>query len=156
MAVDQMRMRELYTTARYDNRPAIEDILEVANRIEAFVEARGGDLRVKGVELVRVILHYVTYRHRMQYTQIQCRRRVRRPADWLLVHEQNWRLWVEDTFPVEEWMEEVMYPVFGLDTRSWEAMIPSWREELVSFLPYWMDRSFAPIEEPLDSETEDE
>lgn len=150
--IDRMRIRELYTTAKYDERPAISDLREVVARMEDFVADRGGILRVKGRDLLRVLLHYITFRMRTPYTMIHCTRPVRRPKGWLRVHEQNWLIWMEDAFPVHEWMEEVINPVFGSDVRMWETTIPSWRHELISFLPYWLDRSFDPITEPLDEE----
>lgn len=153
--IDRMRIRELYTTAPYDDRPAISDIQEVAVQIEKFVGSRGGILRVKGRDLIRVILHYITFRMRTPYTIIRCSRPVRKPKDWLRVHEQAWLTWVDDVFPAGEWMDEVMYPVFGMDIRSWEAKIPTWREELLTFLPFWLDRSFDPIAEPVDEELDE-
>lgn len=153
--IDRMRIRELYTTVSYDDRPAIADIQDVAARIEEFVSERGGLLRVKGRDLIRVIVHYVTFRMRTPYTMIRCVRPVRRPKGWLRVHEHAWLTWLDDVFPAGEWMDEVMYPVFGMQVRSWEAKIPTWREELLTFLPFWMDRSFDPIEEPLDEELDE-
>jgi hypothetical protein len=153
---DRMRIRELYTTARYDDRPAIDDLCEVADGITAFVQDRGGVLRVRGRELVRVLLHYIAFRSRTPFSLIACRRPVRRPKNWLRCHETAWLMWVEDTFTAPEWDAEVMYSVFGTDTRSWEAVIPTWREEIRAFLPYWLDRTFDPIEEPLDDEEEED
>ncbi len=152
--LDRMRIRELYTTANYDERPAIADLQEVVARIEDFVADRGGILRVKGRDLLRVLLHYIAFRMRTPYTMIRCTRPVRRPKNWLRMHEDAWLVWMEDTFPVSEWMEEVMDPVFGSDVRMWESKIAPWRHEVASFLPYWLDRSFDPIEEPLDEELE--
>jgi hypothetical protein len=149
---DRMRIREFYTVARYDDRPAIDDICEVAQGIESFVADRGGVLRVRGRELVRAILQYIAARYRIPYSLIRSTRPVRRPKNWLRCHETAWLVWVEDAFPFQEWDAEVMYPVFGTDTRSWEAVIPTWREELLAFLPTWMDRTFDPIEEPLDDD----
>jgi transposase len=35
----------------------------------------------------------------------------------------------------------VLDPVFGNDVRLWEAGIEGWREELIQFLPFWIQRS---------------
>jgi len=42
---------------------------------------------------------------------------------------------------VESWLVEVMDPVLGTIPGLWEC--EGWRSELVHFLPWWIQRSFA-------------
>ena len=65
------------------------------------------------------------------------------PEGWGDYEEDVWQEWIDYTFTLDSWNDEVMNPIFGTDVRLWEASIEGWREELLQFLPWWIKRSEA-------------
>ena len=96
--------------------------------------------------MITQILHYITLRRRAQPFAISNPLfDPSAPEGWGNYEEDVWREWIDYTFTLESWNDEVMTPIFGSDVRLWEANIEGWREELLQFLPWWIKRSAATV-----------
>ena len=132
-----------WTTNEYDERPA-SDIVDVVLCIESYVTRRGGTL---GISLRRIrdqIIEYVRWRMRHAWMEISPPQNTPYvPFAWTEHAERVWGDWLVDTFQYDDWIHEVIEPVFGTDERFWETrMSTQWRHEIYSFLPYWVERDW--------------
>jgi hypothetical protein len=126
-----------------DECPAM-DVHRVAEKIAILVTERGGRLSLSVERLRNQIMEYITWRRRFAAYQISPpRHELRPPKDWTEHAERVWTDWVTDTFSVEDWVEQVIRPIFGTDERNWEAhMGTRWRTEILVFLPWWIQRTW--------------
>ena len=126
-----------------DECPAM-DIHRVAEAIADMVSQHGGHLTLTVDRLRNQIMEYITWRLRKAQHELSVPQHdVREPAGWTDHAERVWQDWVTDTFQVEEWVAAVITPIFGTDERNWEARTSTrWRTEILTFLPYWIERSW--------------
>lgn len=122
----------------------VMDIHRVAEGIEKLVTCRKAYLNLSVDRLRNQIVDYIVWRIRKAHYEISVPQHdTREPVDWTDHAEHVWQDWVTDTFQVEEWVDAVITPVFGTDERNWEARMGTrWRTEILTFLPYWITRSW--------------
>lgn len=141
-----MDWSELFEPYEWDDWSAAEDALAIAERITVWVARKGVALELPPPRLARQILQYVWMRQTTPWHEIDGPRHQRSlPVGWTRQHERIWCDWIVHVFELEAWQREVMDPVFGTDTRSWEP--EGWRDEIFHFLPRWIVRSIARFEE---------
>lgn len=63
------------------------------------------------------------------------------PDGWTAHDEEVWQWWLGDKVSMDVWDAAVIGPVFGTDVRVWETMGTEWRQELLYYLPRWVQRS---------------
>jgi hypothetical protein len=143
----EMEWDDFFDYNKYDE-VAARDIQGVAEAIEQFVQRRGASLDMKVVKLTRAIIHYCILRQNSLAHEISDpQRKIVKPRGWTARHERLWQEWVQFTFDLDEWDREVIQPIFGSDERYWECCMGDWRNEIFSFLPFWIQRSIAIVED---------
>jgi hypothetical protein len=132
-----------WTTNDHDERP-VEDINEIVLCIESYVTRRGGALGISLRRIRNQIIRYVCWRMRHAWMEISPPQHAQTiPMAWTEHAERVWSDWLLSTFQYEDWVREVIVPVFGTDERFWEARISTqWRHEIYSFLPFWIERDW--------------
>ena len=135
------------------------DIVEIVAGMDRYVRRRGTTLGLEPRRLCRQIIQYVDMRHHMGSYDISYPQfKPYKPAGWTSREEGLWRDWIQYTFSLDSWQEEVIGPVFGTDVRSWEPPREGWRAEIMEFLPWWIARSLTIVDafDPSSIDPEDE
>ena len=131
---------------------AIHDIEGIADSLVRSLQRRKLVLDLPRLQLIRQILSFLTLRATHHAFDISNPRHASRaPEGWTEENEAEWRYYLDKEFSTEMWQREILDVIFGTDVRTWEAPFLEWRSELYGFLPFWIRRSF----EPLDPEEED-
>jgi hypothetical protein len=138
---------ELWTENRWGECVAT-DVAGIVSGIVSYLERRGFDRGVPNQQIARTIIEWIWRRQTRRANQMRGpRTRAAWPAGWTAQHEDTWCEWIEIRLTPESFEAEVLMPVFGTDTRTWETVCGGWREELFYFLPSWVERSFDRLEE---------
>jgi hypothetical protein len=122
----------------------ITDITFVCEQIVKFVEHRGMTMSLSPNDLHKSIVRYIflrQYNHR--YAISKPVRKTQRPPGWTRDYEDLWRDWLDSH--ADAWITEVMDPVFGTNEKPWE--VDGWRTEIFTFLPWWIMRSIAVLQQ---------
>jgi hypothetical protein len=137
------RWENPFELTRYGERVAV-DVYAVAGRIGGLIEAHGFTPDLDDDGIASSILGFLQLRQRMRADKIRGPKRPRmtKPADWDDEQEQIWVEHIAHLVSVEDWRQQVMYPVFGTSVRIWEGACDGWREEILQFLPAWIQRSY--------------
>ena len=120
------------------------DAAELADRIAHLVtEHLGLRLSVTRRELVATIRQYVEARQWADAYRVSVNVPTTQlvPEGWTAHDESVWQWWLGDKVSAEVWDAVVIEPVFGTDVRIWETMGSEWRQELLYYLPRWVQRS---------------
>lgn len=124
------------------------DAAELADRIARLVtEHLGLRLSVTRRELVATIRQYVEARQWAGAYRVSVKPLTTEliPDGWTAHDESVWQWWLGDKVSAEVWDAVVIEPVFGTDVRVWETMGPEWRQELLYYLPRWVQRSLETV-----------
>lgn len=133
---------QLFEPYRLDDWSAAEDAVALADSVIRYIRWRGFAPSLSRAQLARQILQYIWMRQRLPWHEISIPRHKRHmPEGWSRIMESVWLDCIDQKCELETWGSEVIEPVFGRDERTWEAYCPGWRQELFSFLPYWIERN---------------
>lgn len=129
-----------YAPNKYDE-CAWDDLALLAEILNRLIRSRGAMPELTDERLTRQLVAYVGMRHRHRCHEISAPQHTRiKPSGWTTDNETIWQDWLTDKITYNDW-HRLLYSVFGTDERYWEAMVPGWREEVFSFVPYWVQRS---------------
>lgn len=129
-----------YAPNKYDE-CAWDDLAYLAELLNAHIYRKGVTPELSDEKLTRQLVSYVGMRQRHRWHEISVPQHTcTKPAGWSPDNEQIWQDWLTDTFTLEDW-RTLLYRVFGTDDRFWEASVEGWRDEVFSFMPYWVQRS---------------
>lgn len=120
------------------------DAAELADRIARLVTGRLGlRLSVTRRDLATTIRQYVEARQWAGAYRVSVKPPPTEqiPDGWTAHDESVWQWWLSDKVSAELWNAVVIGPVFGTDVRVWETMGSEWRQELLYYLPRWIQRS---------------
>jgi len=124
------------------------DVFETVSYIEAHLKRRGVTLEMSPRRLTAHILQYIRLRQHASFYDISTPlTEPINPVSWTAHHERVWCDWINYNCDLDSWTKEVMQPMFGTDVRFWEAACQGWREEIHAFLPWWIRRSMAIVEQ---------
>jgi hypothetical protein len=137
------------------------DAWDLATRIQGLVESKGAGLDLSLAKLSRQIMKFVQMRQWYGFNDITGPgHRSFRPPGWNAHRERALQDWIQRTFTLDIWQEAVLGPVFGTDERYWEARCNGWREEMLLYLPAWIQRSVSLADAvdltPLELEVQDD
>lgn len=136
------RYDQLFEPYCLDDWSAAEDAVALASSVRSYIRWRGFTSSLTHAHMTRQILQYIWMRQRLPWHEISAPQHKRSlPAGWTPLMESVWRDCIDHKCEIETWKTEVLDPVFGSDDRTWEAYCPGWRDEIFSFLPYWIERS---------------
>jgi len=117
---------------------------QVAEHIEGFLKRRKLYIDMPREHLASQIQQYMDLRRRGHPTTIVGPKRVvSKPDGWDDHAEQVWQDWFSNEVRLSDWLREVFRPVFGTNPCSWDYLCDGWREELLLFLPWWAQRTYA-------------
>ena len=123
------------------------DVVKVVRYIEAYLKRRSVSLELTPSRLKRHIMQFISLRQKSSFFDISTPRMTpTEPAEWTAHHERVWCDWINYHCDLDSWTREVMQPMFGTDVRFWEARCEGWREEIHTFLPWWILRCTAIVE----------
>jgi hypothetical protein len=137
---------------------AFDYLLAVARNTEKFVRRRGGHLNLPICSLQSALMRFINLRSMKPLSSIQATpAHDKKPIGWTDHHEMVWNEWFNFYFSYDDWIREVMTPVFGTGEHIWEP--EEWRTEIFLFLQGWIQRSLAIVEQfdatQLEEEDED-
>ena len=118
---------------------------QITEQIEGFLKRRKLVLGLPKARVATQIQQYMDLRRKGSALSIsQPKFEPTKPEDWDDHAEQVWQDWFSNEVHLSDWLREVFRPVFGLNTIacSWDYMCDGWREELLTFLPWWACRTF--------------
>jgi hypothetical protein len=136
-----------FTLDDYDETP-VYDATALAAAIARYIDRRGAQPAVGQERMARRICNYIRACQDWGVLNVAAvwKKSVDYPQGWTAADEVLWHRWVHTTFLPWEWEEEVMSPVFGTDTRSWEPA--GWRDALFNVVvPRWIVRSITIVEQ---------
>lgn len=127
----------------------VHDINDVVLRMESYVTRRGGFLGLSLRHIRDQIIRYVRWRLRHAWVEVSPPQHLQTiPTAWTTHAERVWTDWLSATFRYEDWVAEVIAPVFGTDERFWEARCSTqWRREVFGWLPFWIEREWDIVDE---------
>lgn len=103
---------------------------------------------------VQQILEYVDLRRVHTAMDLVPKAHVHYPEGWTDRDEQIWIEWLNDRFSVDVWQKNVIYRALGSHMPFWDDWIS---DELHGFLPWWIQRSTAIVDDydmtPLEEES---
>lgn len=124
------------------------DMADMAGRIVTLVRSRGVSLTVNVAQLARILRQYAEARQTFGPYEVRIlpNSPLRTAGGWTAHDEEVWLSWLSDAVTDDVWQQHIIDPVFGTDIRVWETMGTGWRQELLTYLPMWVARSFAIVE----------
>jgi len=123
---------------------AAEDVSAIVESFARYIRRHGVVPELEPRRMAGQIMRYIQLRKKAHFLDIAGPMFVpSAPEGWSEYDEEVWQEWIDYTFTLDSWVTEVMNPIFGSDSRLWEATIEGWREELLQFLPWWIKRSAA-------------
>ena len=129
-----------YAPNKYDE-CAWDDLAYLAELLNGHIRRVGAMPELSDERLTRQLVAYVGMRHGHRWHEISVPQHVRsKPAGWKTEDEQIWQDWLADKITLDVW-RALIDRVFGTDERFWEAPVAGWRDEVFSFVPYWVQRS---------------
>ena len=117
----------------------------LASQIEAYVRRRGAELNLSIPALNRAIDDYSRLRESASFFNIE---RVRPKKTIKDFNYDMWNQWISYTFTIDNWVHEVVGPVYGTE-------VEEWHNELFFFLGSWI-RESPSILQKFDSTPEEE
>lgn len=149
----------MWSPNEYNEVPA-NDLRNLVRRIEALAQQNKVGLAITPDQLHQQLIQYVLLRQKTHWGNITLRRPGDAPKGWTPAQENVWRDWLAYQFPLDVWQEQVLAPVFGTDVRGWEMGVEGWRDEILYYLPQWLQRSAdivaafdpTPLDEPVEEE----
>ena len=133
------------------------DVEGLASSIRIYLERRGLELGISERQIAQTIIEWIWRRQIHTFYQLHGpRTRSAWPSGWDVSHEDVWSQWIEKHLTPESIEDEILYPVFGSDVRSWEGRCDGWRNELYYFLPFWIERSFERLDEMIRGNVQDD
>jgi hypothetical protein len=134
-----------------------EDVHDTATRVESFIRRYGGTPELSTEKLANQILQYIRLRQSGSSTLniSQPLHTCQYPPEWNDTHETLWQDWISLRYDLADWQRQVIRPVFGTDVRLWEANCEGWRDEIYTFLPWWIQRNVESINDIRDEEDSD-
>jgi hypothetical protein len=151
--MNQYRWNDLVTYNEHGE-CAAADVEQIVRLFFESLTLRKLEPELEGRRLAHQILRYIELRQsKADYEISNPLMKRSAPSGWTSEKERDWNDWIHHVFSLEDWIREVMFPVFGDNQRQWESVCLGWREDLFCFLPWWVKRSaVAVVEESVEED----